>query len=406
MINRVGLGLLLLLGGGWLTVRAVEPSRPSTSLFESALWRDAESSPFSRVRLTSGVQPASDATQPPLIAQPPSSLPYDPDPPETKTEGSQLEPEALMREVFPDDEHSRPPTTRYARPGTSYWVRPADAPELSWSERDVLDQQLSSWFATLDVAIVKPHLQSALNSGTLLNPTFADPLQLPATPLHITGMPTLTIGKKTPGSGEGWQLRYRSLYDGGQEATNTAGVDSHGRLALHVIDLDYLNGCWKDDPEWGLDGTTHWTLGIRASAMNTRYSLSGLPTPDSQRASDQFAGAGPHVGWIREVPLRRPGWYGVLELDAAGQAVSDRQHFERIDNLGVLQASGSRRSTTGIATAGARGMLRWDRQCFGRPWTVSGGYVWERWWFLGDTANNSNLELTIQGPFVRGETRF
>src|SRR5262249_19340308 len=133
----------------------------------------------------------------------------------------------------------------------------------------------------------------------------------------------------------------------------------------------------------------------------------GERRPDSQRArgkcvhrrrpQGQFrsdlADGGPLAGIRRRGRRIRGDW---LQLSAVrGDPDRGREHRERV---------GTGRTTTATPILRVQGALSWVPDWRDRMLRFSAGYQWERWWILTDT--NSQVEITLQGPFVRGEVRW
>ena len=101
----------------------------------------------------------------------------------------------------------------------------------------------AGWWGTVDVSVIKPHVDSGINSGSLFATSFpANPVQLPFAPLHWTASPTVRFGYRPTVGRVGFAVSYRGLASDG--TATIAAFDAKGagqlysRVNLQVLDID------------------------------------------------------------------------------------------------------------------------------------------------------------------------
>ena len=122
---------------------------------------------------------------------------------------------------------------------------------------------------------------------------------------------------------------------------------------------------------------------------------------------NNFVGGGLHTAVDLSKPL--PRWpalsiYGRIE--ASGLFGATTQSFSRSEILpGGGTATGAVSThdfDLGVPIVDVSCGLSYTPRWRNRQFQFTSGYVYEQWWYLGDTGiGNSNLGLTIQGVFFR-----
>ena len=265
------------------------------------------------------------------------------------------------------------------------------------------------WYTAVDFSVVNARISDRQQSGTLLNPPFASPVAPPFTSLDWMVMPQFTLGYRRPeGLGE-LSASYRFLFtqgDGTDSQFNGTGGNVSSRLQLHVLDLDYTLSDLFPNDLWLVPRHFRLTGGVRVAGIDDKTSASG-GNIQNQSASNTFIGAGPRFALETFYPVTQSGRWEVFgKVDAAGIVGNDRQTFSQTTTgFGGASASASNSSTTAVPVVGLRAGGNWYPDWGCRNVKLSAGYQFERWYYLGASSDSYN-ELTIQGPFVRGEFAF
>lgn len=267
------------------------------------------------------------------------------------------------------------------------------------------------WYSALELTAANPRLSFRQQSGNLLSGTFPDPIAPTYAPLDWTVMPKFTLGYRRPEGLGDLSISYRFLLS--QGSTSIPQISGGGtgsgssNLQLHVMDLDYSlsdlfpNDLWLVPRQMRLTGGVR-VAGIQDKTFNSGGSILG------QSASNTFVGAGPRFALESLYPLSTHRWTIFSKFEAAGVIGNDRQSFSQSvtgPNNVITSGSASNSVTVGVPVIGLKAGLNWLPDWGGGNVKMSAGYQWERWFFLG-TDTTSNNELTIQGPFVRGEVAF
>jgi hypothetical protein len=217
----------------------------------------------------------------------------------------------------------------------------------------------------------------------------------------------LEIGYRLP---EGWGevlVSYRTLVTEGRAVL--AGFDLDGsdgglksRLNLNVLDLDY------GSPEYcfSLDWHMSWKAGIRLASIYFDSLAEGLFI--EERTSNNFLGAGPHVGMDLERSLELPDLGLFARLEGAAVIGQTRQAFEEafvLDDGSLTGGATTVHHTQTVPVLLVQAGLTWTPCWHGHLSRLKVGYEFQQWWSLGNAAD-SRAELTAQGIFVRGEFGF
>lgn len=286
---------------------------------------------------------------------------------------------------------------------------PGQDPLREWPEVCV------GWFTGIELTAARPRVHSELNSaqlgaGDAINGTFANTFQLPVAHLDWTAMPKIFVGyRRENGLGE-MIASYRFVQSEGSgtisnfDAAGAGRLDS--RLTAHVVDLEY----GYTDPDyclpWYLPSLVRRTMGIRFASAVFDSAASGAQILQ-ERSGNVFIGAGPRVNFEGTWPTRIPEISFLGGVDASGVIGFNYQRYGEQALVGGTLVSGNGRTdgtTTVTPILRVQAALSWVPNWGDESLRFSAGYQWERWWFLTDTA--SVADLTLQGPFVRGEWRF
>ena len=252
-----------------------------------------------------------------------------------------------------------------------------------------------------ELGLVVPHVKNRL-TGAVPFPGFGDVTVLvPGAELNVTGAPRLELGYRMPeGFGE-FLLSYRFLASDGDgavrsfEGVGTASVRS--RLDLNVFDLDYASREYSPAPHWDMK----WRVGARLA--NVYYDSRELGVFGSQRVSNRFVGAGPHLGLDLWRHLFVPGLSLYFRGEGALAVGRTRQGYELV--FGDIGGAASACETRAVPTLNVQLGLAWTPGgCGPSGLRFSGGYQYEHWWYLG--FGDSRAELSDQGGFFRAEFNY
>jgi hypothetical protein len=259
------------------------------------------------------------------------------------------------------------------------------------------------FYAGLEIDVVGPSIHRNL-SGVVNIAGLPSTVSLPSAGLDWTGSPKVEIGYHLPDNWGILSASYRSVVSSGTDSLAgfdpVGAADLHTRLNANVIDLDYIGRPECLAPRWGLD----WRAGVRIAAIYYDSRAAGFVL--EERTSNNFVGAGPHVGANVSWALDVPGVALFGGVDGAIVFAGTDQNYEQIITLpdgtrvgGAAHASGGTTAPvltfrSGISYTPPVGALRWSR--------FSLGYQFEQWWNVG----RSQGDLNIQGFFFRAEFRF
>jgi hypothetical protein len=269
-------------------------------------------------------------------------------------------------------------------------------------------------FANVEMDIVGVHVKNRLTNSVTIDGVETDTVHVPGAQLGWTVSPRFELGYRLPdGCGE-FTLGYRFLT---AEGTNPLVGDQivgqvKSRVNLNEIDFDYGSREFSLAPNWDMK----WKLGVRVAGVYYDACASEQTLPDmfaalqiQERTSNNFWGAGPHAGLQLTRQLDIPGLalYGQLEgatlLGQIHQRFSETFTFSEVSNL-AIQGSTSLRHSQAVPILNLQLGLRWSPPGWRRAQFFA-GYEFETWWSLGQV-DSSNLELTDQGVFFRGEFSF
>jgi hypothetical protein len=235
---------------------------------------------------------------------------------------------------------------------------------------------------------------------------FAEQVSLPTAELDWTASPRIELGYRfSQGFGE-FLLAYHSVvsegtgtladfdFDGGQGFLKT-------RLDLNVLDLDYASREFSLGPHWDMK----WKVGARLASVFFDSRATGFFL--DQRVSNQFYGAGPHLGLDLWRYLNGPELALFARFEGAALLGDIKQTFGEtvaVDDLRLGGVNTVRQDQT-VPVVGLQLGLGWT-PCWSGNWLrFAAGYEIEQWWSVG-RAGASRGDLTIQGLFLRGEWSF
>jgi hypothetical protein len=269
-------------------------------------------------------------------------------------------------------------------------------------------------FGNVELDIVGVHVKNRLTDTVTIDGVANDTVHLPGAQLGWTASPRFELGYRLPdGCGE-FTLGYRFLT---AEGTNPLVGDQiagqvKSRLILNEVDFDYASREFSLAPNWDMK----WKLGARLAGVYYDACAYEQTVPDmfaalqiQQRTSNNFWGAGPHAGLQLTRQLDIPGLslYGQVEgatlLGQIHQRFSESFTFNDVPNM-AIQGSTALRHTQAVPMVNVQLGLRWSPPGWNRAQFFF-GYQYEYWWSLGQV-DSSNLELSDQGVFFRGEFNF
>jgi hypothetical protein len=316
---------------------------------------------------------------------------------------------------YPRNTPALPPKVTLDPPLSTAPPPTSHPPVLLFSERDPLLERPElpppGWFFGVETAWVVPHVKNRLVGDVLIDGVQLDTVHVPPAELDSTIAPRFEIGYRLPnGLGE-FLLTYRFLVSEGTifftDSDGLTGVKS--RLNLNVFDFDYANRECSLAPYWDMQ----WKVGVRLAGIyfDSRSNLQTLPDMFAalsveRQASNNFWGAGPHVGLCLTRKLDVPGMTLFANVEGATLLGQIRQQFsERFSFAGVpnVQFGGVNAFTRSqaVPTLNFQVGLGWSPPGWSQL-RYSLGYEYEHWWSVGQ-ANGSSAEVWDQGLFLRGE---
>ena len=336
-----------------------------------------------------------------------------------KVEPSMPDLESLVPKFEPDGTGTLPPD-----PGTTpqRWL---DQNDQFLAEGDPFPPGLDpfrerpglpiGWYAGIDLNVVHPEIDgqannSVLGPGDLFHGTFTNSTRLPVGDMNWTVMPKVYAGYRMEnGLGE-WIASYRIL------SANSSGTllnfDAAGAAQLHtrttaqVLDLVYGSSDRTDGLPWCFPTIRRYTLGLRVASWIFDTTANGGQVLE-ERAGNVFIGGGPVLSYDWIWFTRWPSINLEGGFDAAGVGGFNYQRFtETAIVAGTVQSARGRTDGRGTATPilSVWGGMSWVPDWRNQTCRFSAGYRWERWWNIPDTGGQN--DLTLQGPFVRGEFRW
>ena len=307
-----------------------------------------------------------------------------------------------------------PPTPLWSGPQVpSAGPPPGPAPYIPFQDRNgpllrgdpLLDGcDEPGWFGAVDIALVAPHIKNSLvGPATIAGHT--DFVHVPQASLDWTGAPRFELGYLLPeGFGE-FLVAYRLLVSEGTGSVPNFDVLGsamlRSRLNLNVVDLDYASREWSLAPLWDLK----WQAGVRIADVYFDSRATGHFK--EERTSNDFLGAGPHVGAEVGRHFNLPGLSAFAGLDYGLILGRIDQNFEETFSPAGLPPVGGAshvHQTQAIDQLTFTAGLRWAAPG-AEHLRFSVGYFFEQWWYLGQV-DPSRAQLTDQGLFFRSEFNF
>jgi hypothetical protein len=265
----------------------------------------------------------------------------------------------------------------------------------------------ASWFANVEVDILKPHLKAALSNAV----TFPDGTQTtvrpPTTNVGWTAAPRFEFGWNVPNSLGYFALYYRGFVtDGRQDALALDGTPFalRTRLDVNQAGLDYGTAPYVFAPRWeigariGMAYTDVFFDNQAVSAVQTLY------------ASNNYYAGGAHVrGELRHHFGLIPGldFFGRADLTVfVGQI---HQGFRESDlNPDGTTTTGFfvQRKTQTVPVFQFQTGFSYSPPSLSN-WRFSLGYEFEEWWYVGQVdLLDSRGQFTTNGVFLRASVRF
>jgi hypothetical protein len=291
---------------------------------------------------------------------------------------------------------------------------PSIAPYQEWNgpplqggpHLDVPEVGGFGWFVGIETDIVGAHLKNRL-IGPVAFSGSTDVVQLPSAQLDWTASPRVEVGYRLPEGCGAIVLAYRSLVAEGGDLLPGFDLDGSdgvlwSRLNVNTLDVDYASHEYALGQCWDL----RWKAGARVAGIF--FDSTGFGQFREEHSSNNFVGAGPHVGLD---VTRRLGAYGLAlfsRLDFAALVGDIHQSFEEefVAPSGTLVGAASRVSGAQVVPdLHFQAGISWSPGGLYRSLHLSGGYEIENWWDVGQVGL-SRAELTSQGIFLRARWDF
>jgi hypothetical protein len=265
---------------------------------------------------------------------------------------------------------------------------------------------LPGWFAAIEADLVAPHIKNRLSADVNVGGLFTDTVHLPTAELDFVGAPRFELGYRFPeGCGEVLVSYQPLVSDGSATISNFDPLgdgDVRSRLNMNVVDFDYGSREFSLGPSWDL----RWLAGVRVAGVYFDSRAEGAIL--EQRTSNNFVGAGPHLGLELGWHAGYPGLSIFGRLEGAAVIGEVRQGFEETlsaNGIPVVGGATTVTSTQAVPVLRFQTGVGWAPPCNGRWLRFSAGYIIEHWWDVGQ-AGGSQAELGFQGLFLRSEFSF
>ncbi len=329
------------------------------------------------------------------------------------------DPESLVPQFEPDGAEPAVPDTGYTPPRwldrNDQFLAEGDPYPPGYDllrERPGLPM---GWFAGIDLNVVHPEIDSQVNNSNLgpgdpFHGTFTNSTQLPAGDMNWTVMPKVYAGYRL---GNGWGeviASYRFLQasaDGTLLNFDAAGsAQLHTRTQVNVLDVVYASSDRTEGLAWYWPTIRRYSVGLRVASWVFDTTANGRQILE-ERAGNVFIGGGPVLSYDWIWLTRSPSINVDGGFDVAGVGGFNYQRFaETAVVSGTVQTARGRTDGRGTATPilGVWGGVSWVPDWRNQTFRLSAGYRWERWWNLPDAGGQN--DLTLQGPYVRGEFRW
>lgn len=293
----------------------------------------------------------------------------------------------------------------------------------------------TGWMASAEVSLVSPFVHNGLNSGRGTVGAIPENVQVPQAGPGGAVYPRLGVDlgyRFAEGLGE-VHMTYHNLNTDITHSIDNFDAAGAGqvtsRLSLNVLDLDY---CFPElnyariaraSPLLMIPGRLGLGLhseNVPPAPLGIKY-FAGVRVAnaffDSQgsggqilgeRLSNNFVGGGPRFGVELSKGLGGTPWSLYGRFEVSGLLGKANQTFSRSEISGGTTISGAadvNNLSLGVPVLDAAFGLRYVPQWGGRPWRLTWGYVYEQWFYLGETST-SNAGITLNGVVFRGELGF
>jgi major outer membrane protein len=295
-------------------------------------------------------------------------------------------------------------------PAGSYQPAPVMPPPYNPYPAPVLEQPIRAepgWYFGAELDILGPHISNRLNANVAATGFEPNLVAIGGAPLDWTGSPKFDLGYRFADGLGAVELSYRFIVTDGNVLLlgwDLDGSDApmRSRLDMNLIDLDYVSR----DISLARICDLRWRAGVRLASIYFDSQAEGFFI--EQQVSNDFFGAGPHVGldlWRR---------LGDTQLSLFGRVDSSvpigqiHQSFSEtfITQDGTLAGGATDiKETQAVPTLGIQFGLAWTPVWHGCISRYTLGYAFEQWWAVGDVGN-SRANITTQGLFFRGEFNF
>jgi hypothetical protein len=274
----------------------------------------------------------------------------------------------------------------------------------------LLDRRVApppGWFLAAELTILDPHVKNRIQGTVQVDGFAPDTITLPGTELEWTASPRFELGyRMAAGLGE-ILVSYRNISSEGRGILPGFDLDGgdgdlKSRLDVNVVDIDYSSREFSLAPCWDMK----WKFGVRIGDVFYDTRASGFFL--EQRATNNYFGAGPHVGLDLWRTFKNSGWSLFSRVEGATLLGQVRQGFEEsaILNDGTLVGAATLiRHTQAVPALEVQVGLAWSPDWFSRWGRFAFGYQYEHWWDIGNAAG-SRAELWTNGVFLRGEFAF
>jgi hypothetical protein len=319
--------------------------------------------------------------------------------------------ESIIAVILPADEPPLPaPTPERPPPYVLPPVGAASLPEFADPLLDRVDSPFPGWYFDAESSAVAVHLRNQLTSPVTISSTRTDIVHFEGNRLDWADTPRFELGYRLPDGMGSIQLSYRFLATEGSDGlTNGFGnASQNGRLALNIVDVDYLVREYSLGPDWEM----RWGIGFRFANLffDSRVNYA-QPTGDvlAQSEANSLWTYNAHalVEVDRKLPI--PGLAFFARAEGSGGWAEIRQTFtETVSGAGpgggALFAQSQGENQVGVPTLSEQVGLSYTVP----SWNFSRfliGYQYETWWQVG-RMNDSRAQLDDQGVFLRFELNF
>jgi hypothetical protein len=300
-----------------------------------------------------------------------------------------------------------PPYSCAPLPGPYFELDPRlDRPELPQP----------GWLASVDLAIVGPHVKNHLTDMVQIGNRTPDTVQLPSAALNWTVSPRIELGYRLPSGFGAFAIAYKTLATDGSESIQGAdGVAAlKSRLDVNIGDLDYLSWEMSLWPDCGMK----WWFGLRlanvffdSQATEDFAAAAAGSGVFAAHTTNHFLGGGPHFGLELTRPWPVTGLSLTARADAATLLGRVRQDFLEISTTpgpgGALLAGETRRSNPqDVPMLDVFLGVTWQPPRYPNL-HLCGGYEYEYWWNVGRLSTAASRgEWNSQGILLRAAFNF